>query len=252
VRRVLVFQHVAVEPLGSLLPLLRNYGLRIRYVNFERDPDARPNVEGYDGLIVLGGPMSAWDDATHPHLAREVESLRRALDREIPVLGICLGAQLLARALGAAVHPAPLPEVGWHEVSPTAAGQADPVLGGFEQTERLFQWHGDTFELPEDAVHLARGNGGAHSCANQAFRYGDRAYGLQFHLEANAQLIERWLRTPTHVSEIEARGEPLDVEAIRSATLTRIARSLRLSDETFGRFLDLWTERGRRSPHPHG
>ena len=109
-RRVLVFQHVAVEPLGTLLPLLRSYGLRIRYVNFERERDAEPSVEGYDGLIVLGGPMSAWDDEHHPHLARETDAIRAALERNVPILGICLGAQLLARALGARVHAAARPE----------------------------------------------------------------------------------------------------------------------------------------------
>ncbi len=248
-RRVLVFQHVAVEPLGTLLPLLRSYGLRIRYVNFERDPDAQPSLEGYDGLIVLGGPMSAGDDGAHSHLAHEVTAIEAALDRGTPVLGICLGAQLLARALGAAVRPASVREIGWHDVCPTAAGRADPVLRGFAATESVFQWHADTFDLPDGAVHLARGS--AAGCANQAFRYGDRAYGFQFHLEANAALIERWLHTPAHVAEVEAQGGRLDAEAIRRDTRARIARSLQLADETFGHFLDHWTDRHRRAPQPH-
>jgi GMP synthase (glutamine-hydrolysing) len=248
-RRVLVFQHVAVEPLGTLLPLLRSYGLRIRYVNFERDCDATPSVDGYDGLIVLGGPMSAWDDARYPHLAREVAAIEAALANETPVLGICLGAQLLARSLGAEVRPAERAEIGWHEVSTTDAGRSDPVLGGFAATERVFQWHGDTFELPTGAVHLAHGaNGG---CTQQAFRHGESAYGLQFHLEANAALIERWLGTPAHRDELESLGGEAEADAIRRETREQIASSLRLSEETFGRFFGRWTRRRRRSAHPH-
>lgn len=248
-RRVLVFQHVAVEPLGTLLPLLRSYGLRIRYVNFERDPEARPSVQGYDGLIVLGGPMSAWDDANHPHLGREVAAIEAALEGGTPVLGICLGAQLLARGLGAAVRRAEQPEIGWHEVCPTEAGRGDPVLGGFSECESVFQWHRDTFELPNGAVHLARGN--RDGCAQQAFRYGESAYGLQFHLEANAALIDRWLDTPAHQTELESLGNARAGQTIERETRERIARSLQLSDETFGRFFDRWTERPRRVPYPH-
>jgi GMP synthase (glutamine-hydrolysing) len=247
VRRVLVFQHVAVEPLGSLLPLLRSYSMRIRYVNFERDPLAEPSVEGYDGLIVLGGPMSAWDDANHPHLAGEVRAIEAAVASGTPVLGICLGAQLLARALGASVRPAPAKEIGWYDVSLTEAGRSDPVLRAFSATERVFQWHGDTFDLPADATHLAHGS----LCANQAFRYGESAYGLQFHLEADASLIERWLTTPAHLEEIEALAPAVDPDAIRHETRAQIARSQRLADATFVRFLERWTNRPRRTPHPH-
>ena len=203
-RRVLVFQHVAVEPLGTLLPLLRSYGMRIRYVNFERDPEARPSTQGYDGLIVLGGPMSAWDDASCPHLGREVSAIEAALAGGTPVLGICLGAQLLARALGAEVRRAEQPEIGWHEICPTEEGRTDPVLGGFSACERVFQWHRDTFDLPDGAAHLARGDD--RGCVQQAFRYGETAYGLQFHLEANAALIDRWLSTPAHQLELESLG----------------------------------------------
>lgn len=248
-RRVLVFQHVAVEPLGTLLPLLRSFRLRIRYVNFERDPDAQPSMEGYDGLIVLGGPMSATDDAEFPHLHREMSAIEVALAAGTPVLGICLGAQLLARCLGAEVRPAERTEIGWHEVCPTEAGRADPVIGGFDPSEHVFQWHSDTFELPDGAVHLARGPD--DGCAQQAFRYGESAYGLQFHLEANAALIARWLATPAHRDELESLVGSPDAETIQRETRERIAHSLRLSDETFGRFFDRWTGRRRRESQPH-
>jgi GMP synthase (glutamine-hydrolysing) len=185
--KILVFQHVPHEPLGTLNPLLRDHGFRIRYVNFGREVAARPDLGGYHGLIVLGGPMNVDQVERHPHLQTEVELIREAIQRDMPVLGICLGAQLTARALGGSVRANPLKEIGWSDVELTEAGQQDPVLGGFQGSERIFQWHGDTFTIPEGAVHLAR----SPQCANQAFRFGSRVYGLQFHLEVDPELIDR-------------------------------------------------------------
>jgi GMP synthase (glutamine-hydrolysing) len=246
-RRILVFQHVSFEPLGTLDPLLKSYGFRIRYVNFGRDPEARPRLDRYDALIVLGGPMSAWDEAGHPHLRNEVESIREAIERGMPVLGICLGAQLAARALGAEVWPHTEKEIGWYDLSPTEAGSADPVVAAFGATERIFQWHGDTFSIPAGAELLAT----SPTCPSQAFRYGDRVYGFQFHLEVDAPLIERWLGVPQHLEELATLEGRVDPEVIRSETRRRIQRLQRLSDETFGRFLELFTDRRRRGSHPH-
>jgi GMP synthase (glutamine-hydrolysing) len=249
VRRLLVFQHVSFEPLGTLHPLLKRYGFRIRYVNFGREPDAQPNVAAYDGVIVLGGPMSAWDEAGHPHLRVEIAAIRAAIAAELPVLGICLGAQLTARALGAHVAPAAEKEIGWHDVERTAAGAADPMLGAFAPTERVFQWHGDAFEMPKGAELLATSAG----CPHQAFRYGDRTYGLQFHLEVDGPLIERWLTVPEHRAEVEAEAEAgrVDPERIRFETPERLPRTSELSDRAFGSFLELFTRRRRRGSHPH-
>ena len=246
-RRLLVFQHVSFEPLGTLDPLLKSYGFRIRYVNFGREPDAQPSVDGYDGVIVLGGPMSAWDEAGHPHLRAELTAIRAAIAAELPVLGICLGAQLAARALGAEVAPAPEKEIGWYEVERTEAGAQDPMFREFASTERLFQWHGDAFELPEGAELLATSAG----CPHQAFRYGDRTYGLQFHLEVDGPLIERWLAVPEHRAEVEAEAGRIDPERIRAETPGQLPRARRLSDLAFGSFLELFSERRRRGAHPH-
>ena len=246
-RRLLVFQHVSFEPLGTLHPLLKRYGFRIRFVNFGRDPDARPSVDGYDGLVVLGGPMSAWDEEGHPHLRTEIDAIRTAIDARLPVLGICLGAQLTARALGAEVAPAAEKEIGWYDVERTEAGAADPVFGAFENRERVFQWHGDEFALPAGAELLATGAG----CPHQAFRYGDRTYGLQFHLEVDGALIERWLTVPAHRAEVEAEAGRIDPAAIRAETPGHLPRTRELSDRAFANFLELFTERRRRSAHPH-
>lgn len=215
--------------------------MRIRYVNFGRDPEARPSVDGYEGLVVLGGPMNVDQVDRFPHLRTEVEAIQDALDRDIPVLGICLGAQLIARALGAPVGPAVQKEIGWYDVSLSDGGQSDPVLSTFAPTERIFQWHGDTFEVPHGAEHLASSD----ACPNQAFRYGDKVYALQFHLEVDAPLIERWLSIPVHQAEIEAENGVIRPDDIRAETQKRIDDACDLANRTFGQWLSLF---GRERP----
>ncbi|MCE7904046.1 MAG: type 1 glutamine amidotransferase [Gammaproteobacteria bacterium PRO9] len=153
--RLLVFQHVPHEILGTLDPLLKDAGFRIRYVNFGRDPGAVPDLDGYDGLIVLGGPMNCDEVTRYRHLATEVGAIRTAVGDGKPVLGICLGAQLLARALGAPVTRNPRKEIGWYDLMPTDEGRQDPLFRHFDEVEKVFQWHGDTFAIPPGAMHLA-------------------------------------------------------------------------------------------------
>ncbi len=239
--RLLVLQHVAHEVLGTLDPVLRAARLRIRYINFQRDPTARPRVADYDGLVVLGGPMSAFEDETYPHLSTEVAVIRDALDCDLPILGICLGAQLLARALGGRVHRAPHKEIGWTEVHLTESGQNDPLLGHFGEREHLFQWHSDTFELPTGATHLAS----SATCPLQAFRSGSRAYGLQFHLEADEAMILRWIADPKHRAELEALAGPLDIETLRCETRQHLERTRTLSRDVFGAFANHCTDSPR-------
>ena len=234
--RLLVFQHVPFEILGTLNPLLKKRGFRIRYVNFDREPDAQPRIDGYDGLVVLGGPMSANDAHQHPHLEKEIVALREAVDREIPVLGICLGAQLIARSLGATVAPNPEKEIGWYDVAVSEAGRADPLFAHFRSVEKIFQWHGDSFAIPEGAVALAS----ASTCTNQAFRYGDRVYAFQFHMEVDESLIDRWLRAPIFLEEIQGSGGKFDLERIRVETRENIHRLRRLAARTFAEFIELF------------
>lgn len=245
--RLLVFQHVPFEILGTLNPLFRSYGFRIHYMNFGRHPDAQPALDGYEGLVVLGGPMSAYQTRGHPHLDVEVRAIEIALAREIPVLGICLGAQLLARALGAQVRPQAQREIGWVDVAPTEAGRRDLLLRHLGDGAPVFQWHGDTFDLPAGAIHLAT----SRECAQQAFRYGESAYALQFHLEVDRALIERWIGMPAYQREIAELGSGLDPEAIRRETGEKIAELERLSDRCFTEFIELFGPLTRRSPQPH-
>ncbi len=247
-RRVLVFQHVAYEPLGSLDPLLRSRKIRIRYVNFGREPDAMPELDGYDALIVLGGPMNVDDVEKHPHLGTEQTLLRQACAQAMPVLGICLGAQLLAHAHGAQVGRNVQPELGWTPLSLTSAGQLDPVLRPLGSAGRVFQWHGDTFALPDGAELLATGP----TCNHQAFRLGTCAYGLQFHLEVDPRLVDRWLRV--HAAQLATVLGPDAAAEIAAETRQRAASNHAAAQAVFGAWLDAagWQPRARALASGHG
>jgi GMP synthase (glutamine-hydrolysing) len=234
-RKLLVFQHSAREPLGVFDPMLRRAGFRIRYLNFSRQPAQKPDVSRYNGLIVLGGPMNVDQVERFPHLTTEIEAITEALARDIPVLGICLGAQLLAAALGANVRPNNVREIGWYRLNPTAAAGGDPLCRHLDGSQHVFQWHAYTFDLPRGAIHLAS----TPTCPHQAFRFGDRAYGLQFHLEADEQLIQRWLHVPEYRSEAEAAGPAHHLEHILRDTHHHGRKAQALSELVFGEFIGL-------------
>ena len=239
--KILVFQHVPYEPLGTLDPLLKASGFRIRYINFSREPDQRPELDRYAAIIVLGGPMNVDAVDHYPNLATEVDILADALDRDMSILGICLGAQLLAKALGGTVAPGERREIGWYDVELTEQGRHDPVLSAFSPTQRVFQWHEDCIDLPESCEHLAR----SPDCDVQAFRHGEHAYGFQFHLEVDRLLIDRWLTVPDNAATLAAESGRIDPDAIRRQTLDEIGPLAAKSDETFSRWIDRF-ELGRQ------
>lgn len=240
-KSILVLQHVAHEPLGTLHASIRSAGFRIRYVNYSREPDADVDMGRYDGLIVLGGPMGVYQTSEHPHLTREIALVTAAISADKPVLGICLGAQIIAHALGAAVAPLPTKEIGWYDVELTTEGRQDPMLSELGEGEPIFQWHGDGFALPSGAVRLA----GSAACPHQAFRYGRSVYALQFHLEVDAGMVDRWLDLPAHQDEVLATHGDGGREAIRSATQTRIGPSMASGRRVFGRWLELFSTKRR-------
>ena len=207
-----IVQHVAHEGPGAIARTLADRGAEVEVVRIDRG-DPLPAADGLSGLVVLGGPMGVHDDLAW--LGPERELLGAAVDRGLPVLGVCLGAQQLAAALGAEVTTGPVEEVGPGEVELTSAGRRDPVLGpeytGLSGTTvPCVHWHRDTFSLPEGAVHLAATRAFPH----QAFRVGERAYGLQFHVEVDGSLADGWrahlpdgvVLTPTEVARIEGVG----------------------------------------------
>ncbi|WP_395750375.1 type 1 glutamine amidotransferase [Prosthecobacter sp.] len=174
-----ILQHVPFEGTGSMEPWLRRRSANITSTRFF-EPWALPDVSGLDLIIAMGGPMSVNDEAELPWLVEEKRFLRNAKKHGVPVLGICLGAQLIASALGARVYQGKQREIGWFDI------EAVPHAGGafaFPETTTVFHWHGETFDLPAGAVHLAR----SAACVHQAFQVGSKVIGLQFHLETTPE-----------------------------------------------------------------
>lgn len=231
----MVFQHVAYEPLGTLDPLIRIRRHKIRYINFGRSPLSEPNLDGYDALIILGGPMNIGEEESYPHLNIEKRVIRQAVHANIPILGICLGAQLIAAAVGARVYPANQAEIGWYPMRLTKQGQTDKLAKLFSAQQHIFQWHGFTFDLPTDAIPLLNGD----QVVNQAFKLNDNIYGFQFHLEADLPLINRWLELPAHQAELGLDNAKHRIKEIWRESEQQIERSLALSETIFGAFLDL-------------
>ncbi len=212
-----VIQHLDLEGPGTIGSLAAERSLETSVCRPDRG-ERFPPVDEIGGLVVMGGPMGVGDTAAHPWLADERVLLAEAVAAGVPVLGVCLGAQQLAAALGARVYRASAPEVGLGAVTLTAAGRRDrvfgPEYGGLRGAEvPCVHWHGDTFDLPAEAVHLAA----TALCPHQAFRVGPVAYGLQFHVEVDAELAERWrpelpggVRLPaTEVAAVETAGRRL-------------------------------------------
>ena len=187
--KILCVQHVPFEGPGSVRPWAKRSGHELMRA-MATEPATLPPVDRFDWLVLMGGPMGVHDGARHPWLQAEKEFIRRTLDAEKRVLGICLGAQLLADALGARVSRAPEPEIGWFPVERTAAGADSPIGRALPAKFTAFQWHGDTFDLPAGATHLARSAG----CEQQGFALGARVAGLQFHLEVSGETVQDLLR----------------------------------------------------------
>jgi GMP synthase (glutamine-hydrolysing) len=190
--------------------------------------------------VVLGGPMNVDQADRLPHLRFEMEAIRAAVDSGRPVLGICLGAQLLAAAMGGMVHPNEVPEIGWYRLHTRPGAHDDRLFRHFErQPHFVFQWHAYTFAPPPGAVPLAW----TRYCSNQAHRLGDRAWGLQLHLEANAALIERWLGMPSGRSEIEQHWDARRIARIRASTRQHLPAATTLGNRVFGELIELFERR---------
>jgi GMP synthase (glutamine-hydrolysing) len=232
-RKVLVLQHVAWENLSTLEPLLRKGGFRTRYVNFERESDVSLTIDKYNGLFILGGPMGVYEKEKYSHIKTELLLTEQALKADIPILGICFGAQILAHVLGSQVRKHTRREMAWNEVQVTEHAKEDPILGHFKPSEYVFQSHGDTFDVPKNTVHLAR----SKVCEGQAFRYGDKVYGFQFHLEANQAYVDRWISLPANVKYMKSPEAQCSVESVVSDTKKYLAHSMDLSFTAFTNFL---------------
>jgi GMP synthase (glutamine-hydrolysing) len=197
---LLVLRHEPFEHLGHFTPVLNEKKVRFVYHDLG-EPLA---LDGYGGVIIMGGPMSANDPL--PGLEDELKLIERALQAEMPLLGVCLGSQLIAKALGARVYCNGRNEIGWAPVHFTAAAQLDPLFTGFASPTTLFHWHCETFDLPAGAEWLAS----SEACRHQAYRFGRRVYGLQFHPEVTAEMIVDWCAQPVNCGDVAGLDAPID------------------------------------------
>ena len=213
-----MIRHLCFEGLGTLADELDRLDLAFDYL----DPpsDAVAGARDAEVLIVMGGPISVNDGARFPFLGDVIAAIRHRIERRLPTLGICLGAQLIARAMGARVAPMAAPEIGWQALALTTRGRSSPLR---HLTTPVLHWHGEAFEMPPGAEPLAS----TAACANQAFAVGEHTLALQFHIEVAAAQLEHWL--VGHVHELDHCG--IDVQNLR---------------EDAGRFAGESTARGGR------
>ena len=200
-RRVLALQNVWDDPPGYLGEIMQEHGIPWDVVKADETPNAwelLSDLTPYAAIISLGGPQHAAADERYPYLAEEKALILRALEQDVPFLGVCLGGQLLAHALGAAVTRHSMTELGFFEVRLTDEGRADPFFQGLPDNPLVFQWHMDTFSIPAGAVRLATNA----NTTNQAFRLGRWAYALQYHIELTPAMLDTWTQYPDYQREI--------------------------------------------------
>lgn len=199
---VLIIKHVEIEGPGLIEYYLDQKNISYQIIELKLGVHI-PDLDRFTHIVILGGPMNVYEEDQYPFLKDEDLFIKEAIQRGKSVLGICLGAQLIAKALGAKVFKAPAKEIGWYDVSLTKIGLHDPLFSNLTKAFSVFQWHEDTFEIPEKAKLLAISD----SVLHQAFRYGENAYGLQFHLEVTQEMIQEWMRT--YEEELKGPQPPL-------------------------------------------
>lgn len=242
-KRAVVLQHVPFEGPAAIARLLAERGFSLDVRRLDLGAEVPSMLDEGDVLIVMGGPMGVGDigDPEFPFLAREVELLRRVIADDAPMLGVCLGAQLLAHAAGARVYPATHPdgsrcyEVGWGPIRVHHDGATDALVAGLPAEMVVLHWHGDTFDLPEGALHLAS----TAACPNQAFRTGSRQFGLQFHCEAGDAEVAEFLRADA--AFVEKANGPSGVVALERATQGLTAASREARERLLGNLLAAMT-----------
>jgi GMP synthase (glutamine-hydrolysing) len=207
---VLILKNVPNEGPGTIEDFL--IGERRAYRIVDLSAEDIPGTDDFDALVILGGPMSANDAERYPCITREIELVKDFALKKKKVLGVCLGAQIMAKAFGAKVYPGPEKEIGWYDIEVDYRGGIDrlmgslvrhPETGEYLQKIKVFQWHGETFDIPEGGVRIAK----SLLYPNQAFRYGEFAYAFQFHIEVREETIYEWLK-----------DEPVDMEHLRKET----------------------------------
>ncbi|MBZ0221042.1 MAG: gamma-glutamyl-gamma-aminobutyrate hydrolase family protein [Candidatus Methylomirabilis sp.] len=229
-KRALVITHVAHEGLGTFRrPLERNF--IVERLDMHRGAVLPPRIDGFDALIVMGGPMGVYEEEKYPFMKKELRLIESALKKRVPVLGVCLGAQLLARASGARVYKGSAKEIGWHRVALEDEAIFDRLFMGFPDEFTVFQWHGDTFDVPHGAVRLASSG----LFPNQVIKVGPNAYGVQFHFEVTDEMVREWLG----INRDEVAEARVDAGAVLKETPSMIGEVNMLGNNLFSRFLRL-------------
>ncbi len=227
---VLVFQHAAPETLGVIADALDDRGLQTRYVHSFLEEPTPASLDGFDALVVMGGPMGVYDQGRLPFLKAEMGLIEQALKEKKPVLGVCLGSQMLASVLGSNIVRRKEREIGWHRVRLSEQGIFDPLLKSIEPEFTAFHWHRDIFDLPQNAVSLASSD----MTEYQAFRYGDNAYGFLCHMEITENMVREMIRSFSN----ELDEERLDPTALMEQGLGYHPPLERIGKELFGRWAD--------------
>lgn len=232
--KIQVLRHVPHEHLGTLAETLIANNITYEYINFYENESPNISIKDLYGLIILGGPMNVYKTNKYPFLEMEDRLIKQAIEKDVPILGICLGAQLIAKALGARVMKNQEKEIGWYPLKITEEGSKDRLFMHFNNQEIVFQWHGDTLEIPDGGVHLAE----SPACINQAFRYSLNVYGLQFHIEVTPQMILEWLNVRENQKEI-ASLDKINPENIKTEIPKFIGRLNLLAGNVFQEFCRL-------------
>lgn len=232
-KKILSIRNINIETLGTLEPLFLSDGFQIEEVNAQKD--RVPFSPGqYNAIVILGGPMSAYDNLSY--LAREQELIRNAIRKEIPILGICLGSQLIAQAIGGRVHRGPKKEIGWSQVILTPNGHKSLFNGIRHKTLRVFQWHGDTYDLPETAKIMA-----SSTLYPQAFRFGS-AFGIQFHLEVDGEMIRTWLQEYSEELSRELINPRDIILSNESRNIEELKNTCKVVYSNFSKLIDIRTK----------
>jgi GMP synthase (glutamine-hydrolysing) len=213
----LIIKHIDIEGPGLVEYCLRQGKLPYQILNLTPRVHL-PKLEEITHIVLLGGPMNVYEEDRYPFLREEDLFIKEAIQRGKAILGICLGAQLIAKALGAKVSKAPAKEIGWYDVSLTEIGSQDPLFSSLPKTFSVFQWHEDTFEIPKGGKLIATSSPVPH----QAFRYGEKVYGLQFHLEVTEGMIGEWLDTYEEESKGLQLSQPFSRVGIATETEIKI------------------------------
>ncbi len=214
--KVIIIKHIDIEGPGTIGDFLDDNGISYKVIDIYNGESLPNSLSDISSIVVLGGPMNVYEEDKYPFFEKEDEFLKEVIERDLPTLGFCLGAQLIAKAKGAKVKKNHGKEIDWIKIFLDKNGLKDHLFQDFLRELDVFQWHGDTFEIPDGAIKLAR----SELCQNQAFRIGNNVYSLQFHVEVTEEMIQQWI--DSYRDEIDSLKGFIDPNRIISDTRLKI------------------------------